>query len=168
MNPIFIIRNFVKGVLKEKDPKSVGLAFAFGFILGLIPKNNLTAQIIFIFAFIFKTNIPFFFLSTIIFSYFSFLTDKITDPVGYFILTNKIFENFFVWMYNLPIVPWTDFNNTVVMGGIVVGIVLFYPVYLFSKNIAERYFIDLAKRLAENRIIKFLKISWIFEWYFKD
>lgn len=168
MNPLFIIRNFVKGILKEKDPRSVGLAFAFGFMLGLIPKNNLTAQLIFIFALIFKINIPFFFLSTILFSYLSFMTDKLTDPIGYFILTNKAFENIFVWMYNAPIIPWSDFNNTVVMGGFIVGIVLFYPIYFFSKRIAERYFLDLAKKLAENRVVKLLKISWLFDWYFKD
>lgn len=168
MNPIFLIKNFIRGILKERDSTSIALAFSFGFMLGLIPKNNLTAQIIFILAFVFKTNVPFFFLSTILFSYLSPLTDRVTDIIGYYILTSEIFEKIFVWMYNAPIVPWTDFNNTVVMGGVIMGVVLFYPIYIASKRLAERYLVDLMKKLAENRFIKLMRFSWIFEWYFKE
>lgn len=168
MNPVFIIKNFLNGVLKEKSPSAVGLGVAFGFMLGIIPKNNLTAQVIFILAFVFKTNIPFFFISVVIFSQFYFLTDKITDPLGYAILSSERFYSIFKWMYNAFLIPWTDFNNTVVMGGVVLGMVMFYPVYLISKKFAEKYLINIAQKIAGMKIVKILKLSWLFEWYFRD
>ncbi|MCX7642056.1 MAG: TIGR03546 family protein [Elusimicrobiales bacterium] len=168
MNPIFIIRHFLTGILKEKNPSSIGLAFAFGFILGIIPKNNLTAHLLFISAFIFKTNIPFFFIATILFSFISFITDKITDPLGYFILNLDCLNDFFSWMYNAPIIPWTDFNNTVVCGGVIIGFIMFLPIYLCFKKLSERYLINLGIKLSKSKVVKILRLSWFFEWYFRD
>ncbi len=71
-------------------------------------------------------------------------------------------------MYNAPILPWTDFNNTVVCGGIVLGLVMFFPISYLFKNLAQRYLIDLGRRLSQNRFVKMLRLSWFFEWYFKD
>ncbi|MCX7905649.1 MAG: TIGR03546 family protein [Elusimicrobiales bacterium] len=168
MNPIFLLRNFLNGILKEKNPYSVGLAFAFGFVLGIIPKNNLTAHLLFVFAFIFKTNIPFFFIATILFSSFSFITDRITDPLGYFILNLDYLSSFFSWMYNAPIIPWTDFNNTVVCGGMILGLFMFLPIYFCFKKLAEKYLIEVGLKLSHSRIVKILKLGWFFEWYFKE
>lgn len=168
INPVSLLRGFVKGILKENKPSSFARACAFGFLLGIIPKSNLTAQLIFILAFAFKTNIPFFFIFTVLFSSLSFLTDKLTDPLGYFILTFPLLQPVFSWMYNAPIIPWTDFNNTIVCGGVVLGLTLFYPWYMVAKYIAERYLSELAMKLAQTKIIRILRLSWLFEWYFKD
>ncbi|MGC8867043.1 MAG: TIGR03546 family protein [Elusimicrobiales bacterium] len=168
MTPFFILRNFINALLKEKSPGAIGAAAAFGFILGIIPKNNLTAHLLFILAFVFKTNIPFFFISTIFFSSISFLVDKITDPVGYCILTSNWLYPLFRQLYNTVIIPWTDFNNTVVIGGVFLGLIVFYPIYYFFKKIAERYLLDLGKKISQMRVIRLLRLSWLFEWYFKD
>ncbi|MEF3279881.1 MAG: TIGR03546 family protein [Elusimicrobiota bacterium] len=166
MNPISIIRQFIKGLLKDNEPYQIGLAVAFGLIIGVIPKNNITAQLIFIIAVSTKANIPFLILSIFFFSSFSLITDILTDKIGYFILTREFLNAFFTKMYNTPFIPWTDFNNTVVMGGVIVGIVVFFPVYLLGKKFGAYYKEKLANKISNLKFIKMLKASWLFEWYF--
>lgn len=168
MNPLSILRQFFKGLTKENMPWQIGLGIAFGFALGIIPKNNLTAQIIFIAMMSTKANIPFAFVSTAFFSGLYFFTDKITDPLGYAVLNSEKLYPFFVKIYNMPIIPWTDFNNTTVLGGIILGLIFFFPVYLAGKKIGEFYNAKMKDKISNSKIVKAMKTSWAFEWYFRD
>ncbi len=167
MNPVALLRQFIKGLLKENEPYQIALGIAFGFVIGIIPKDNLTAQFLFIIALSTKVNVGFLIVSIFVFSCLSPLTDLVTDKLGYFILTQKSLEDFFTKLYNTPFIPWTDFNNTVVMGGFVTGLILFFPVYMISKRFALFYNLKLKEKISSSKIVKFLKASWLFEWYFK-
>jgi len=167
MNPLSLLRQFIHGLTKENEPYQIGLGIAFGFWIGLIPKNNLTAQILFILMMFTKANIPFSIITIFIFSLISPLTDIISDPLGYSILNFKYFESFFTTLYNTPIIPWTDFNNTVVMGGLILGFILFFPVYLAGKKFGIYYNSGLKEKILKLKFIKALKTSWLFDWYFK-
>lgn len=167
MNPLSIIRQFVKGLLKENEPYQIALGLSFGMMIGIIPKNNLTAQLLFIFALSTKANIPFLILSIFFFSSLAPISDIITDKIGYYILTLKSLEPFFTKIYNMPVIPWTDFNNTVVMGGLILGLSLFIPSYFLFKKFGNYYNLFLKNKISNSRFVKFLKASWLFEWYFK-
>lgn len=162
MNPFSLISQFVKGLFKDTEPHQIGLSFAFAFIIGIMPKSNLTAQILLISAFIFKTNIPLTFFMIFIFSMINPLIDKITDPVGFFILTRDLLKPLFTHLYNMPVIPWTDFNNTVVMGSIIIGAVTFYPLYKLGKRLGTIYNEKYREKIISSKIVKTLKISWIF------
>lgn len=167
MNPLSYLRWFIKGIVKENSPSAIALAIAFGFVIGIIPKSNLTAQSIFILAMVIRTNTGFLILSILIFSFISPVIDPLTDRIGYFILTLPSLNKVFNWMYNTPVIAWSDFNNTVVMGGVVVGLILFLPVYYYSKKFGVYYNSFLKEKIAKSRVSKVLKASWLFEWYFK-
>jgi len=167
MNPVSILRQLIKGLLSDNEDYQIALGISFGMIIGIIPKNNLCAQIIFIISLSTKANVPFLILSIFAFSLISPITDIITDKIGYFVLGIKSLEPFFTKLYNMAVIPWTDFNNTVVMGGVIFGIIMFYPVYLFSKKFGKFYNLKLREKISNLKIIKILKASWLFEWYFK-
>ena len=42
-------------------------------------------------------------------------------------------------LYSLPVVPWTKFNNTVVLGNLVLGLLLYAPVYFAFQTCALYY-----------------------------
>jgi uncharacterized protein (TIGR03546 family) len=167
MNPVSLIRQFIKGLLKENEPYQIGLAVAFGMVIGIIPKDNLTAQLILIISLCFKTNIPMLLVSIFLFSSLSFITDPLTDKIGYFILTLDSLKPLFTKLYNTPVLPWTGFNNTVLMGGFITGIILFWPVYRCGKRFGNFYKNRLATKISNSKFIKVIKASWLFEWYFK-
>lgn len=168
MNPFNLIRQFIKGLVKENEPWQIGLGIAFGFALGIIPKANLTAQLIFLLMMCTKANVPFAILSIFLFSAFSPIIDKATDPIGYAILNLDFLYPIFLKLYNMPILPWTDFNNTVVIGGLTLGILLFYPVYLIGKKFGEAYKKTLRGKIVNSKIAKVLSGNPLLSWYFRD
>ena len=168
MNPLTLLRYFLKGLFKENNPKQIALAISLGMFIGLIPKDNILVHILFISFMCIRINIPFFILSIIFFSYISFLTDPVADKIGYFILTHELLHDFFIKLYNMPIVPWTDFNNTVVIGGIVVALILYMPIYFLSLKLISYYNVNFKEKILNSKIVKALKMSFLFEWYFKN
>jgi len=168
MNPLTFLRYFIKGLVRDNEPKQIAFALSFGIFIGLIPKNNILVHILFIFFLCFKINIPFFILSIVFFSFFSPLIDPVSDRIGYFILTLKSLNGFFTELYNMPVIPWTGFNNTVVMGGIILSIILFLPFYFLSLKLVSYYNVKFKNRVVNSRIVKALKMSFLFEWYFKN
>lgn len=168
MNPLSIIRQFARGLLKENKPWQIGLAIAFGFVIGIIPKSNLTAQLLFLIMMCTKANVPFSFISIFFFSLIHPFTDAIADPLGYFILNLDFLYNFFTKVYNMPVLPWTDFNNTVVLGGLIMGVVLFYPIYLVGRSFGFYYESKFKDKVLNSKVVKSLKASWVLDWYFKD
>jgi hypothetical protein len=58
--------------------------------------------------------------------------DAQTHAVGNYLLTHPDFSPMLASAWQLPGVPWTDINNTVVMGSLVVGLAFVVPAYLFT------------------------------------
>ncbi len=60
------------------------------------------------------------------------------------------------WFYEMPLAPWTDFNNTIVMGSLILGLTLFYPVYRLTRPLFEKYTPVLSEKLQKYRIVQIL------------
>jgi len=45
----------------------------------------------------------------------------------------------------MPIMPWTRFNNTIVMGGLVACIVLAYPTFRLSRILVPKLFANMTR-----------------------
>jgi len=168
MNPLSLIRQFIRGLTKETEPYQIGLGIAFGTAIGLIPKSNLTAQLLLILLMATKANLPFALITIFSVSALNPLFDRISDPLGYFALSRDSLAPFFTSLYNMPIAPWTDFNNTVLLGGLILGLALFFPCYLAGKKFGVYYNAKFKERFTNSKIVKSMKKSWLLDWYFKE
>jgi len=63
------------------------------------------------------------------------------------------------FLYNLPIVPYTQFNNTVMLGSLVMGLLLLIPNYLLMKWLVIQYRERWMTRLQKMKIVQFIKAS---------
>ncbi len=84
------------------------------------------------------------------------LLDPLTHRLGFFLLQYEPLLPVWVELYNLPLVPWTDFNNTVVLGSFVLGLVLFVPAFLASRPVFRKYTPDWSERLQRLKLIHML------------
>ena len=116
----------------------VAWGFALGAILGLVP-NMFMKLILFIVIMMFRVNVSAAFLAWAVYEILSFALDPLFDVVGYYVLNITWLNAFYTWLYNLPVVPFTKFNNTVVMGSLVVGILLIIPNMLIAKKLLVYY-----------------------------
>ena len=64
--------------------------------------------------------------------------------------------------------PWTGFNNTVLLGGLVFGLAMFLPVYFAARKGAAVYNERFKAKVMNSKLVKGLKGSWLFDWYFKE
>ncbi|MBI5744227.1 MAG: TIGR03546 family protein [Elusimicrobia bacterium] len=167
MNPIALLRQFIQGLTSDTDPKQIGAGIALGFLIGLMPKATLTAQLLIVLMMATRVNIPMGLITVLAVSLLNPLFDRVTDPVGYALLTSEALRPLWTKLYNIPVVPWTGFNNTVVPGGLVLGAVLLAPVYLAGKRFGVFYNERFRDKVMNSRLVKGLKASWLFDWYFK-
>ncbi len=168
MNPLALIRQFIKGLTAQTTPGQIGAGIAIGFLIGLMPKATLTAQLLIVVMMASKVNIPMAVLTVLGVSLLNPLLDKVSDPIGYALLTAEALKPLWTKLYNTPVVPWTGFNNTVVPGGLVLGGLLLAPVYMAGKKFGVYYNEKFRDRVMNSKLVKGLKASFLFDWYFKE
>lgn len=132
MNPFGPLKSLLVALQGDGDPSDAAAGFALGAALGLLPAGNLIAALIFILLFFYRVDKPMAAVAVIVFSPLGVLLDGPAHAVGGAVLTAGPLQGLWTFLYNLPIVPWTRFNNTVVMGQLIFGLVLFYPVYALA------------------------------------
>ncbi len=137
------------------SPNQVAWGFALGAILGLVP-NMFMKLVLFIVIMMFRVNISAAFLAWAVYEILSFALDPLFDVVGYQLLTIGSLNAFYTYLYNLPVVPFTKFNNTVVMGSLVVGIILIIPNMIIAKKLLVYYRTHLREKVSKWKIVKIL------------
>jgi hypothetical protein len=55
------------------------------------------------------------------------------------LLRHESLQPAWAFLFRLPLVPWTSFNNTVVLGSFTLGLTMFLPTYVFSHAAFRRW-----------------------------
>ncbi|MCA9217593.1 MAG: TIGR03546 family protein [Planctomycetales bacterium] len=125
---------------KDDTPRQLAFGVALGMMIGLIPKGNLVAACLTVLLFAFKTNLGAGLLTIFCVSACATQLDPLLHGIGVRVLGNASVYSVMSRLYDSPLVPWTSLNNTVVLGGLLLGIALFYPAFHLSEMIFERYY----------------------------
>ncbi|MDC7240010.1 MAG: TIGR03546 family protein, partial [Spirochaetales bacterium] len=112
---------------------------AFGFCLALIPGGNLLWVMIFCIAFLLKHNLAAMLLSLLLLSPLAPLLDPLLHKTGYLILTLPVLQNTLAGLYNMPVLPWLKFNNTIVMGAFLWNLILWLPLFFLFRQLVVVY-----------------------------
>ena len=127
-----------KGTVRGFDtPHQLGLGMAFGVAVGLIPKDSLLPYAIGVIAILSTANLLCFAIGLVVAHVVSPLMDHLTHAIGSWFLTFNPLEPLWTTLIELPVMPWTKFNNTVVMGTLVLGILLAIPVYTLTRMVGR-------------------------------
>ncbi|MFP4375751.1 MAG: TIGR03546 family protein [Spirochaetales bacterium] len=132
----------------------VGAGIAFGLLLALIPGGNLLFYLLFALAFFLKINLGLTIVSLFVFSIFIPLVDPALSRLGYWILTRPALFDQFTGAYATPVVPWTQFNNTLVMGGLAVGLIAYLPATLLFTQLVRLYRDHVHATFMQSKLVK--------------
>src|SRR5690606_22747222 len=91
---------------------SLAMGMTCGFILGMTPVLSLQSLLIFFILFIFRIQIGAALVMTFFFKFVAFLLDPLFDVVGRNVLEMESLQGIFTTLYNMPIIPYTRFNNS--------------------------------------------------------
>jgi uncharacterized protein (TIGR03546 family) len=162
------IRNFITILNSNASPAQVSWGIALGAIVGIMPFKTLLSFFLFLIILLLNVNWSAAMLAIAVFSIISIPLDILSHAIGYALLS-KVDALLPLWtrLYNLPIVPFTRFNNSVVLGGLVLGIILIAPNYLIFKRLIVIYRERLQGKVQQSRLFKTLGLTKFFEWYTK-
>jgi uncharacterized protein (TIGR03546 family) len=150
------LRLILKALITDSKPSQLALGFAFGILIGLVPKGNLLAIAPGVIMAATRANLGVAAATILCVSLASPLVDPVTHAVGHFLLSMPQLAETWTWLYNQPVVPWTGFNNTVVLGSFVCGLILMYPCHRLAKRFFKKYserFAERAKRYWLTRVL---------------
>jgi len=140
----------------------IASGFAWGLLLALVPAGNLIWILLFFVSFFLKNNHGTQLLTIALFKLVLPLAAPLLDALGYAILTAGALEGVFTNLYNLPLAPLTRFNNSLVMGGLAAGVLLWLPAFLAIRAAVPAYRNTLAPRINGSKAYKaFIKLPLV-------
>lgn len=162
---IAMLAKLLKALNSDSAPGQVALAFALAVITGLTPLFSLHNILILLIACILRINFGAFILGTLFFSGLAYLIDPVAVSMGESILTNASYQVFWTDLYQSDFWRATRFNNTLVLGSLVVALIAFIPVLLLSRWLILAYRHKLMAWVDKLKIIKLLKASKFYKVY---
>lgn len=155
------IRLALKALLEQSTPGQLAFGFAFGVLIGLIPKGNLLVVTLSVILAASRANIGVAAASVLVVSFISSYFDPVSHSIGHWLLSHPSLQGTWTHLYNMPLMPWTDFYNTIVIGSFALGVMLLYPLYRISKPFFEKYsekFGNWVKKFWITRVL--LGVEW--------
>jgi uncharacterized protein (TIGR03546 family) len=156
----------IKLLNSDTGTNQIAAGIAAGFVLGMTPALSLQSLLIFICLFFFRIQIGAAFLAAFFFSFMGFLLDPVFHIVGTWALENSSLKSTWTLLYNMPIVPMTRFNNTIVMGSGLVSLALFPFVFVLGRSAIVRYRITIVERIKQTKIWKAQQATSLYKWYY--
>jgi uncharacterized protein (TIGR03546 family) len=148
------IINLLKVLNSNQNPAELAAGIAFAFLLALVPADNLLWYVLLIITFFLRVHMGTQLIFLAIFKLIAPVFDAVLHPLGYAILTIPSLQGFFTKLYNTPLVPFTKFNNTIVMGGLVAGVVLWVPLFILFLVLVKMYRDKLMAAIQNSKIVK--------------
>lgn len=159
--------NFVKLLNSDKGTNQIAAGIVCGMILGFTPAFSLQTILVLICLFFFRIQIGAALGTAVFFKLLAFLLDPLFNVVGSSVLEIGALRPLFTSLYNMPIVPMTRFNNSIVMGAGIVAVVLAVPVFFASGRLIALYRQNIVARFEKTRLWKALAATSLYQWYAK-
>ena len=153
IRPVRVLANVLSAAA---TPRQIAFGFALGMLIGLVPKGNLTAAVLMVILLGTRVNLGAGMAGAALFSWIGVLADPLTHRIGEGLLTRASLQPVWVYLYELPLAPWTGFNNTVVLGSLLLGLWLFYPVARATEAVVRRWQPQVVEKLGKYRIMQLL------------
>jgi uncharacterized protein (TIGR03546 family) len=160
-----LIQSIIKTLHSEGTPGQVAAGMALGAALGLTPLMNV--HNLMVFALIVLLNVSFGggMLGWALFVPLGFLLDPLFHAIGAGLLEAPSLRGLWTAMYNTPLVPYTGFNNTVVLGSVVGWLGLAVPIFFAARWGVARYRATIGERVQRSRLYRAITASKAYNVY---
>ena len=150
------------------SPTQIAGGLTLGMFLGFMPLLNLYSLLVFLLLLILNVNLSMAIFGFTLFGLFSFLLDRTFHDIGYYLLVSvPALTEFWTTLYNIPLFPFTRFNNTVVLGSLVSALVLTIPLFLLARIGVIAYRAKIEPKLQQMKVFKAIQGSSLYQLYVK-
>jgi uncharacterized protein (TIGR03546 family) len=159
--------SFIKLLNSDTGNISLAAGMTCGFILGMTPVLSLHSLIIFLILFFFRIQIGAALVCAFFFKFTAFLLDPLFHSVGTKVLELGQLQSLFTLLYNMPLIPYTRFNNSIVMGSAVITFSLSPIVFILSQFLIIKYREQVLAKFKSSKLWKAIEATKFYQWYYK-
>ncbi len=162
---IKLIQSLFGALHSEGTPGQFAAGIVLGSFLGLTPLINLHNAVIFGALMLLNVSFAGGMLGWALFIPFGFLLDPLFDWIGHSLLVAPGLRPLWTSLYNMPIVPLTNFNNTVVLGSVVFAALFAIPFFFATRWAVRRYRATVGERVRQSRFYRAVMASKAYNVY---
>ena len=167
-----LLQSLVKTLHSEGTPGQVAAGIALGSVLGLTPLVNVHNLLIAAIILVLNVSVGGAMLGWALFLPLGFALDPVFDRIGHQLLleTPALTPMWTAW-FNTPVLPYTNFNNTIVLGSFVAWLVLAVPVFFAARYAVMRYRATWGERVRRSRFYNAVTASKaynVYTWFRPD
>ena len=150
------LRYLARALILETTPRQLAWGFALGMVIGLVPSGNLVAVALITLFCALRINLAAGTGAIALFAWIGMYLDPVSHRLGQYLLTLESLHGFWTKLAGMKVVPWTHFNNTVVLGSTLIGLAAVLPVYFAIRPVFAKFAPDLAEYLKKYRLVTVL------------
>ena len=162
---IKLIQSLFGALHSEGTPGQLAAGIALGSFLGLTPLVNLHNAVIFAALVLLNVSFAGGLLGWAVFVPVGFLLDPLFDWVGHSLLLAPSLRGLWTSLSNTPIIPLTNFNNTVVLGSLVFAMVFALPLFFATRLGVVRYRATIGERVRQSKWYRTIMASKVYNVY---
>ncbi|MBS3732512.1 MAG: TIGR03546 family protein [Desulfobacterales bacterium] len=162
---ITLLAKLLKVLNAEASPGQISAALCLAMFFAFMPMITLQHVLLLLLVLVLRVNITGFILGWLVFSVLSFLLDPLFHWLGMAVLSADGLSGFWSLLYGSGFWHLTRFNNTIVMGGLILSLVCVLPVYFGCNALIRRYRTHVMTWIEKTRIAQMVKGSRIYSAY---
>ena len=161
-----LLQSLIKTLHSDGTPGQVAAGVALGAALGLTPLMSLHNLVIVALVCVLNVSFGGAMLGWLLFVPVGFALDPLFDFIGRrLLLETPALTPLWTSWYNAPAMPYTSFNNTIVLGS-VVGWIVLSPLIFFAARVGvRRYRATVGERVRRSKFYKAVTTSKIYNVY---
>jgi uncharacterized protein (TIGR03546 family) len=156
----------LKLINSETETDQIAWGITLGLVLGMSPFLSLQTFLVFLLIFIFRIQMGAAFLSGFFFAFVAYIFDPIFHLMGFWILHHPSLQATWTTLYNIPLVPLTQFNNTIVMGAGVVTLIACIPSFFLFRFLLKKYRQTVVAKFKNTKFWKAIEATSFYKWYY--
>ena len=161
-----LIRSLFKTLHSDGSPAQIAFGIALGAALGLTPIANLHNVLIVLLLAVLNVSFAAGMFAWAVFVPVGFMLDPVFDRLGRMLLVDTpALRPLWTTWDNVPGLALTNFNNTIVLGSLLVWLALVVPLYVASRIGVVRYRATIGERVKNSRYYKLLEASQLYNAY---
>jgi len=148
-----------KALNANQHPSQLALSFVLGMIMGLTPLFFAHNLITLAFIFILRVNISAVVVALALFSGLAYLLDPVFNQIGLLVLNEPALNTMFTDMYNNAFWRMVHFNNSIVVGSVLVAYALAIPAFVVFLFLVKTYRKRFLAWVTKLKIVKWISRS---------
>ena len=167
---MMLVARFLRKLLvilgsEKVSPQQIAGGIALGCLLGLLPSHDLMIVIVALVGLSLNINLSSALASLGLVKPIVVMIDPILNRVGELLLVDiSALTPVWTFLSKVPFLLLAGFNNTLTLGALVTGLVIWWPVRWLSVKAVVGYRNTLHPKVSKLKIVKALKIGKILGW----